>query len=83
VLHAYGSRDATFNARASLDAEAVSLEIRDHGKWRAPRGRRGGRGLSVMRELCDDVKIDRGADGTTVKMRRVFADHPTDIDRAA
>jgi serine phosphatase RsbU (regulator of sigma subunit)/CheY-like chemotaxis protein/anti-sigma regulatory factor (Ser/Thr protein kinase) len=73
VRHAYGPRDAMFEATASLDEAAVSLVVRDRGGWRPPRGRQGGRGLNLMRELCDQVLIDRGSDGTTVTMRRAVA----------
>jgi serine phosphatase RsbU (regulator of sigma subunit)/DNA-binding response OmpR family regulator/anti-sigma regulatory factor (Ser/Thr protein kinase) len=71
VRHAYGPADATFEAGASVDGSAISLQVRDTGGWRPPRGRHGGRGLALMRQLCDQVLIDRRDDGTTVTMRRV------------
>jgi serine phosphatase RsbU (regulator of sigma subunit)/CheY-like chemotaxis protein/anti-sigma regulatory factor (Ser/Thr protein kinase) len=69
VRHAYGPRDASFEAVARVDGTAVSLQVRDTGGWRPPRGRHGGRGLALMRLLCDQVLIDRRVDGTTVTLR--------------
>ena len=83
VLHAYGSRNKTFTARAALEPGSISLQISDHGKWREPRVGRGGRGLTVMRQLCDELLIERRPDGTTVTMRRALDDVPTDIRPAS
>jgi serine phosphatase RsbU (regulator of sigma subunit)/DNA-binding response OmpR family regulator/anti-sigma regulatory factor (Ser/Thr protein kinase) len=74
VRHAYGPRDATFSASMALEADAVALEVRDGGSWRPARGQYGGRGLLLMRELCDEMIIERGTDGTTVRMRRRLGD---------
>jgi serine phosphatase RsbU (regulator of sigma subunit)/CheY-like chemotaxis protein/anti-sigma regulatory factor (Ser/Thr protein kinase) len=70
VRHAYGPVDATFEAMAARDGDVVTLEVRDRGRWRPPRGQHGGRGLALMRHLCDEVIVDRRPDGTTVTMRR-------------
>jgi anti-sigma regulatory factor (Ser/Thr protein kinase) len=72
VRHAYGPGDATFDASAVRDGESVCLQVRDTGQWRPPRGRHGGRGIALMRELCDEVHVDRRSEGTTVTMRRGF-----------
>lgn len=72
IRHAYGPADATFQATAERDGEAVSLQVRDTGQWRPPRGQHGGRGIALMRELCDEVRVDRRSEGTTVTMRRGF-----------
>ena len=80
VLHAYGSRKETFTARATLEPGAISLQISDHGKWREPRVGLGGRGLSVMRAVSDDLLIERRADGTAVTIRRARDDLPTGIE---
>ncbi len=72
IRHAYGPGDATFQAMAARDGEAVSLQVRDTGQWRPPRGRHGGRGIALMRELCDEVRVERRSEGTTVMMRRGF-----------
>jgi serine phosphatase RsbU (regulator of sigma subunit)/DNA-binding response OmpR family regulator/anti-sigma regulatory factor (Ser/Thr protein kinase) len=72
IRHAYGPGDATFEAIAARDGDAVRLEVRDTGQWRPPRGQHGGRGIALMRELCDEVRVDRRSEGTTVTMRRGF-----------
>jgi anti-sigma regulatory factor (Ser/Thr protein kinase) len=72
IRHAYGPGDATFDASAARDGDAVVLQVRDTGQWRPPRGQHGGRGIALMRELCDDVRVDRRSEGTTVTMRRGF-----------
>ncbi|MFZ1995300.1 MAG: SpoIIE family protein phosphatase, partial [Solirubrobacteraceae bacterium] len=76
VRHAYGPGDATFEATAVREGDAISLQVRDSGQWRPPRGEHGGRGIALMRELCDEVRVDRRAEGTTVTMRRTFGDSP-------
>jgi anti-sigma regulatory factor (Ser/Thr protein kinase) len=78
IRHAYGPGDATFGAIAARDGDAVSLEVRDTGQWRPPRGQHGGRGIALMRALCDEVRVDRRSEGTTVSMRRGFDDPPAD-----
>ncbi|MCL2418697.1 MAG: SpoIIE family protein phosphatase [Conexibacteraceae bacterium] len=70
VRHAYGPADATFEAQATRDGDELRLTIRDHGRWRAPRGHTGGRGLPLMKRLADELVIERGTDSTTVTMRR-------------
>jgi GAF domain-containing protein/anti-sigma regulatory factor (Ser/Thr protein kinase) len=76
IRHAYGPGDATFQATAARDGDAVSLSVRDAGQWRPPRGQHGGRGIALMRELVDEVRVDRRSEGTTVTMRRKFGDRP-------
>jgi serine phosphatase RsbU (regulator of sigma subunit)/anti-sigma regulatory factor (Ser/Thr protein kinase) len=83
VRHAYGPRAATFEARATVDLAAVSLQIRDHGHWRPPRGRYGGLGMTVMRQLSDEVKVDHDARGTTVTIRRLLEDVASDAGTAS
>jgi anti-sigma regulatory factor (Ser/Thr protein kinase) len=80
VRHAYGSREATFSATANLEPTAVSLEVRDQGEWREPRGGQGGRGLPIMRQVCDEVVIERGSAGTTVRMRCRLDAAPSQVD---
>ncbi|HET8976804.1 MAG TPA: SpoIIE family protein phosphatase [Solirubrobacteraceae bacterium] len=72
VRHAYGPRDATFEASASRLGDEITLRVRDSGSWRPPRGGHGGRGLALMRHLSDEVIVDRGEDGTTVTIKRLL-----------
>jgi serine phosphatase RsbU (regulator of sigma subunit)/DNA-binding response OmpR family regulator/anti-sigma regulatory factor (Ser/Thr protein kinase) len=69
VRHAYGPADATFSLHAELDDGEFVFEVTDQGKWREPRGNRGGWGLHLIRQICDGVELDRGKDGTRVQMR--------------
>lgn len=68
VRHAYGPTDETFEASIARSGDELRMVVRDHGHWRAPTGRYGGRGLFLMRELCDDVVIDKAEHSTTVTM---------------
>ena len=46
------------------------VRVRDYGSWRAPRGQHRGRGLKLIDALMEDVRIERGEQGTVVMMRR-------------
>lgn len=70
VRHAYGPADATFEASIARDGDQLRMVIRDRGRWRSPSGSYGGRGLFLMRELCDELVIDRRPDSTTITMTR-------------
>jgi serine phosphatase RsbU (regulator of sigma subunit)/anti-sigma regulatory factor (Ser/Thr protein kinase) len=70
IEHAYGPLDATIELLASLVDGAATVTIRDHGKWREPRGGNRGRGIPIMREFMDDVSIERSERGTTVNLQR-------------
>lgn len=71
VEHAYGPVDANFEveATASPDGE-ITIVVRDHGRWRPPRGQNRGRGTLLMQELMDHFEVATGDDGTEVRMRR-------------
>jgi serine phosphatase RsbU (regulator of sigma subunit)/anti-sigma regulatory factor (Ser/Thr protein kinase) len=70
VEHAYGPGDGTITLRAELGDEAATVSIGDRGAWREPRRGNRGRGIPVMREFMDDVSIDKGEQGTTVRLHR-------------
>jgi serine phosphatase RsbU (regulator of sigma subunit)/anti-sigma regulatory factor (Ser/Thr protein kinase) len=70
IEHAYGARAATFDVEGSLDDNSVTLRVRDYGSWRPPRGGHRGRGLKLIDALMEEVHIERGADGTEVRMSR-------------
>ena len=72
VRHAYGPGDATFIAGAERDGGAIVLTVEDHGRWRPPRGEHGGRGLTLMRTLCHELRVDKGPQGTVVELRYVI-----------
>ena len=70
VEHAYGPEDATIEIDATLEGDVATVSVGDRGAWREPRGENRGRGIPVMREFMDDVRSDRGDEGTTVSLRR-------------
>jgi anti-sigma regulatory factor (Ser/Thr protein kinase) len=47
--------------------------VRDFGTWRPPRAGSRGRGLALIEELVDELRIERGESGTLVIMRRSLA----------
>jgi anti-sigma regulatory factor (Ser/Thr protein kinase) len=74
--HAYGFEEATFRLDASRNNGEVSIVVRDTGGWREPRKSDRGRGLELMRALMDDVELEAGDAGTTVRMRRKISAGP-------
>jgi serine phosphatase RsbU (regulator of sigma subunit)/anti-sigma regulatory factor (Ser/Thr protein kinase) len=76
VRHAYGPADATYSLHAELVGNAIVLEVRDHGRWREPRGGHGGWGLRLMSAVCDEVEVKRAADGTLIRMRHSLQPQP-------
>ena len=70
IEHAYGPRDGTVHVRASLVEGEAEVTIRDRGKWRPPRGNNRGKGIPMMEEFMDDVSVEPGENGTTVKLTR-------------
>jgi serine phosphatase RsbU (regulator of sigma subunit)/CheY-like chemotaxis protein/anti-sigma regulatory factor (Ser/Thr protein kinase) len=72
VRHAYGPTESMFRVSVSLADDVLQLRISDQGRWRPPRGRHGGRGLSLMRALVDELQIDQRPNGTTVTIRRAL-----------
>jgi GAF domain-containing protein/anti-sigma regulatory factor (Ser/Thr protein kinase) len=70
VEHAYGPSEAHFEVTAELKDGNVVITVRDEGHWRPARGSHRGRGLSMMRDLMDDVKVESDERGTVVAMRR-------------
>ncbi|MFI9010741.1 ATP-binding protein [Actinosynnema sp. NPDC053489] len=72
VEHAYGPDEqglVQIDARATPDG-AIRVAVVDHGTWRVPPPTLSarGRGLLLMRENVDEVRVDRGAGGTTVTL---------------
>jgi serine/threonine-protein kinase RsbW len=69
----HGYRDNPFGmveVVATVTADAVEIRVADRGVWRPARTDVArGRGLQLIRQLMDQVSVDRG-DGTTVTMRR-------------
>jgi anti-sigma regulatory factor (Ser/Thr protein kinase) len=70
VEHAYGPAGGTIAVRVELDGSDVLVEIADNGQWREPRGHGRGRGTLIMQMTTDEFRVERGANGTTVFLRR-------------
>jgi anti-sigma regulatory factor (Ser/Thr protein kinase) len=73
VEHAYGPGGGTVTLHLELQLPDVLATIRDTGRWRPPPGEDRGRGLSLMRNCSDDLRIDHDSTGTTVVIRRSLA----------
>jgi serine phosphatase RsbU (regulator of sigma subunit)/anti-sigma regulatory factor (Ser/Thr protein kinase) len=72
VEHAYGPGRAHFEVDAEHRAARIRVTIRDHGRWREPRGVHRGRGLALMRSLMDTVDVEHGDSGTVVALGRTL-----------
>jgi len=70
IEHAYGPGERTFELEGERDGDHVVLVIRDHGRWRPPRGQNRGRGLGLMETFMDEVEVTPSDSGTAVRMRR-------------
>ncbi len=80
IEHAYSTRPGSFCLSASLDADRVTIEVRDEGSWRRPREDGRGRGLIIMREMCDTVELRQG-DGTAGSVVRFTLARTPDEER--
>jgi anti-sigma regulatory factor (Ser/Thr protein kinase) len=71
IEHAYGLRDAHFAVRGHRAGGVVVFEVSDHGNWRAAHAAPDrGRGLDLIRRLMDEVDVQAGSTGTTVRLSR-------------
>jgi len=73
IEHAYGARRARFAVRCDYHDNCVQVSVEDRGRWRTARPPTRGRGLMLMRSLMDSVEIERGEEGTTVRMSKRLA----------
>ena len=74
IEHAYGPGDAEIVVTAAVRDGVVEVGIHDTGRWRESRSQHRGRGRSIMSELMDEVSIDTGPAGSTVRLRRTLRD---------
>ncbi|MCP3803878.1 SpoIIE family protein phosphatase [Allokutzneria sp. A3M-2-11 16] len=71
--HGYSADpDGRVRVTVRLDGSRVEVVVTDTGRWLTPdpAPRERGRGVRMMRALMDDVVIDSGNNGTTVRMWR-------------
>ena len=74
IAHAYPPGEASYVVEARRRDGGVEIGVRDYGSWREPRSGTSGRGLKLIDELMDDVEIERGRAGTSVRMYRGLAE---------
>jgi serine phosphatase RsbU (regulator of sigma subunit)/anti-sigma regulatory factor (Ser/Thr protein kinase) len=72
VRHAYATAAGELVLEACIVEGVLEVSVRDHGRWRSPADRGGGWGLELIHGLMDTVDVDRGPDGTVVRMRRLL-----------
>jgi serine phosphatase RsbU (regulator of sigma subunit)/anti-sigma regulatory factor (Ser/Thr protein kinase) len=73
VEHAYRPGREVFEVEATCADRRVRVTVRDHGRWRAPRGSNRGRGLPLMHALMERVDVERTDEGTLVVLERTLA----------
>ena len=72
IEHAYGPGDAEIVVTAAVRDGVVEVHVHDTGRWRESRSQHRGRGRSIMSALMDDVSIDTGPAGSTVRLRHTL-----------
>ena len=72
VEHAYSPAPHVFRVQARTEGAEVIVAVRDTGRWRAPRGRNRGRGLTIIEAAMDTVRVSSTSDGTEIVMRRML-----------
>ena len=70
VEHAYGPVDARATVVASRRDDGIEVVVADRGRWRDPRNEHRGRGHAIMSAVMDEVTVDTGPRGSTVRLRR-------------
>jgi len=77
IEHAYGFDPARrVEVTARIRAGRVQVEVADTGGWRSPgpRTEERGRGIGIMEQLMDEVTLESGPSGTTVRFTRGLPD---------
>jgi anti-sigma regulatory factor (Ser/Thr protein kinase) len=85
IEHAYDRRpNQTFTLRARYEDQTCLIFVEDTGTWNdvVPLTSRG-RGIAMMRELCDTLDIDHTPNGTTVALGFQIANNVADASLAA
>lgn len=73
IEHAYGPGDATYDVEVTFADGELTAIVRDTGRWRDKRDVHRGRGLFIIDDLMDEVRVEREASGTAITMRRRLA----------
>jgi PAS domain S-box-containing protein len=81
IEHAYDLGADPFHVIFERTGNEICITVRDRGSWQTEpdpaRGR--GRGLELMRRMMDDVDVQTGPNGTTVKLRKLLAGVPSEV----
>jgi anti-anti-sigma factor len=69
VDHAYPAGDGTFDTTLECTGRGVRVTVTDHGRWRPAPDDKGyrGRGLTLISTIGDEVELDAGDGGTTIR----------------
>jgi anti-sigma regulatory factor (Ser/Thr protein kinase) len=84
IEHAYDRRpNQSFVLRARYEEQTCTILVEDGGAWNEiePLSTRG-RGIAMMRELCDTLSIDRTPAGTSVALQFQIASNVADASLA-
>lgn len=68
IEHAYGPADGTVEVTAERGPNAITVCVRDRGRWRPPRGSDRGRGIPIMEAMADRARVVRSDDGTSIEL---------------
>ncbi|HEV2781186.1 MAG TPA: SpoIIE family protein phosphatase [Actinophytocola sp.] len=85
VEHAFPGPPGTVRVNATLSHDGtVVVVVSDDGRWKPPQRDPGfrGRGLIMMREFSDEIRLDPSASGTTVTLAKTLH-RPVSLDGAA
>ncbi|WP_237047713.1 ATP-binding protein [Lentzea guizhouensis] len=69
VDHAYPAGEGAFDTALESTGRGVRVTVADQGRWRPQPEDKGyrGRGLAMIRMLSDDVDLEAGDEGTTIR----------------
>jgi CheY-like chemotaxis protein/anti-sigma regulatory factor (Ser/Thr protein kinase) len=71
--HASPMLNGTLTVEAQRVDGVVQVTVGDHGRWRPPLDRGGGRGLTIVRAVVDSLTIDSDDHGTRAHIERALA----------
>ena len=73
IEHGYELGSDAFDVVLERDDAQITITVRDRGSWKTTTSPDRGRGMALMGELMDDVDVDGGESGSTVRLRRRLA----------
>jgi anti-sigma regulatory factor (Ser/Thr protein kinase)/PAS domain-containing protein len=66
IVHAYRGQPGRLQLSCEVRDSFAEFRVRDWGSWQQASSTHGGRGISLMRALSDELRIEHLADGTEV-----------------